>query len=206
MVDYKLTCSNRSRMHDSFALFQAPPDTNSPGSLISLAWLARPSAPNTRVTFSWQKQYHFIWGEYGQMHKGVVFDASQSVDADPVRENMIDLTKDNFGSPMFTNLRAGGPPGTLTVRQIDTQFDYPVLVGVGMADRAACAVQAFSNVTTTFIPRHDTYWLVFGSFIAGQVVDIQALSNPLKITFSQSVPVQTAILDMDNVIRCTSGQ
>ncbi len=205
MAEYKLICKNQSRNHGSFALFQSPPNTSSPGTLFTLAWLARPAAPDTRVTFNWTNSYHFVWGETGSLHPGAVFESSQAMEADPLRENTVDLTQDQFGSPMFANLRTGGAPGTLTIRQLNTIFDYPVSVGIGMTDTAAYGVKASSNVTTVFTPLDNVYWLVFGSFTQGEVLDITSLSNPVKISFSTQTPVQTAVLTLDNLIKIQIG-
>jgi len=200
MSTYKLVCSNRSRMHGSFVVYQVPPALNN-GQLLTLAWLSRPSAPNCRVTFNWSNSLHFVWGEMGTTLGGGVFDASQCIEADPYRANMVDLDKDDFGAPMFQNLRTGGTPGTLTIRQLNNVFDYPVSIGVGVGCKPAYTVDACANITTTFIPLVDRYWVVFGNFTQGQTFDVGSVSGSLMVEFDYNAPVQNVVLDMDNMLQ-----
>ncbi|MDA8231474.1 MAG: hypothetical protein M0006_09050 [Magnetospirillum sp.] len=193
-------------MHGSFAVYQSPPPTNSPGRLITLAWMARPAAPNTRVTFSWSTVLSFIWGEAGYLRPGAIFEASQSVEGDPLRENVIDLGQDSFGAPVFQNLRAGGPPGTMTINQLNTVFDFPVSVGIGMAGMPAYAAEANPNVSTSFIPHRNSYWVVFGGFSSGEAFETGSISGALAVDFDRMTPTQTVVLDIDNILRLKSSR
>ena len=55
---------------------------------------------------------------------------------------MVDLTEDDFGAPMFKNLRTGGAPGTLTIHQENNVFGFPVSISVGMGRHPGCAILA----------------------------------------------------------------
>ncbi len=205
MSDFRLVCSNRSNLHGSFAVYQSPPPGNSPGRLINLAWIARPCAPNCRVSFSWSTTLSFTWGAAGSLRRGVVFEESQSVDGDPMRENMIDLAQDQFGAPVFQNLRVGGPPGTMTINQLSNVFDFPVLVGVGMGGKPAYAVEASPNLSTCFMPHEASYWVIFGAYTAGEVFDTESISGALEVSFSRMAPTQSVVLSMDNILHLGSG-
>jgi rhizosphere induced protein len=205
MPNYRLVCSNRSAMHCSFAVYQSPPPTNSPGQMISLAWMARPAAPNTRVSFAWSTTPSFIWAEAGSTSSGCIFEASQTVEANPFRENVIDLAQDSFGAPHFQNLRVGGQPGTMTIHQMNNVFDFPVSIGIGMANKPAYAVTSNPNISTCFIPQQASYWVVFGSFSTGEVFDIESISGALAVTFDPMAPTQYVVLAMDNILRRVPG-
>ena len=203
MSVFKLQCFNKSRLDGMFSVFQAPPAIQGAAPALSLAWLSRPSAPGTKVTFSWSTQWHFIWGEHGGAGHGARFDSSQILDADPERENTVDLSKNSFGSPVFTNLRAEGPAGTLTINQLNQVFDYPVAVGIGMASAASAVVMAHPNVTTVFVPTKTKYYVVFGGYSTGDVL-VKSVSPTLILTFESSAPMQRVVFDNDNILRTTS--
>ena len=74
-TQYSLTCINNSQQLGSFAVFQKLPQ--SPPNVFTLAWLARPAHPNTRVTFSWTTDYCFVWSETGVVQPGISFSASR---------------------------------------------------------------------------------------------------------------------------------
>ncbi|MBV5333924.1 hypothetical protein JZU57_01500 [bacterium] len=200
MSNYKLVCCNHSRLHGAFAVYQSPPTISSPGEMITMAWLSRPAAPRTRVAFTWSNVLCFVWGENGRLGTRVMFEASQSFEADPMRENTIDLAMDKLGAPMFQNLRVGGAAGALTINQLNYVFDK-VSVGVGMDGTAAYAVEANANVTSIFMPHRNQYWVVFGDFMAGQVFDVESISRPLLVEFDRNAPTQTVNFTMDNMLQ-----
>jgi hypothetical protein len=201
MQEYSLTCINNSELHGSFALYQVPPQVRGPTGPASLVWLARPAAPGTHVRFSWSTEIGFIWGERGTFRGQTTFTAYQYVAADPDRENVIDLTSDNFGAPTFQNLRIGGPQGTMTVRQLSVTFDFPVHLGVALGKSPIYTVDFNANVLSTFIPHRDRCWVAFGSYTAGEALDVGALTNVQVVDFSSTSPSQEVILTPQNILR-----
>lgn len=199
-MEYRITCSNRSAMHGSFAIYQTPLPSNGRSSVLSVAMMSRATAPATRVSFTWTPTYSFVWGEGGHLNSNVSFCACQELGADPLRENVVDLVQDRYGAPEFRNPRVGGPSGTLTINQINATYDFPVSVGVGVGGRPAYLVPFNANVSTLFIPHPSQYWIVFGGHVAGGVIDHTTLTQAIPVELSPQAPTQSVILGEDNTL------
>ena len=69
-----------------------------------LVWFSKSAHPGTRLQFQWDINYSLAWSEQGDLTPGVVFRASQVMDADPadVSSNTVLLTRElgafRFGS------------------------------------------------------------------------------------------------------------
>lgn len=201
MPEYSLICINNSNLHGSFALYQVPPQAPGPGGPASLAWLARPAAPGTQVRFSWSTEVGFIWGERGTFGGRTTFTAYQYVAADPERENLIDFSADSFGAPSFQNLRTGGPQGTLTIRQLNATFDFPIHLGIAVGRSPIYTVDFNANILNAFIPHRHRCWVVFGSYTTGETIDVEAQTNVQSVEFSPTSPTQRVELTADNILQ-----
>ena len=200
-MDYSLTCTNASNMHGNFVLFQRPEGSEGSAHIRSLAWLSRPAAPGTSITFCWNDRTNFFWGERsGTEDKGRVR-ISQEVEADPERNNLVDLKSDGFASPVFSNLRAETSFGGLTIRQMHARFDFPVYHGIARGGSALLAAPFNMNVSTTFIIDPITYWVHFDDFKAGEVLDPIRLDGSHRIELSPARPTRAVIMGTDNIIR-----
>ena len=197
MTSYSLTCINSSSLLGSFAVFQKPP--GSPTTVFSLAWFARPAHPGTQVTFNWTTDYCFVWSETGVVKPGISFNASQTVPADPVGQNLTQLTEDNYGATYFTPPTRDGQPGALTIQQLSNVVPNRTAVGIGMSGSGATVLQAAPNVTAVFTP-HPNYWVVFGHYQTGQVLDIEGISNEVEVTYSGSLTSRTVELNLDGTL------
>ena len=198
-TQYSLTCINNSRLSASFAIFQRPPSIVAPGDVYALAWFARMSHPQTQVRFEWTVDYSFVWSETGVLQPGVTFAASQTIAADPMAENGIDLTVDSYGASYFTPPTATGEAGALTIRQLSNVVPGRTSCGIGMSGAAAYAVQAAPNITTVFKPRPN-YWVVFGHLEAGQVLDFEEITGEVEVSYRGSVTSRTVTLQPDNLL------
>ncbi|ANK85797.1 MULTISPECIES: hypothetical protein [unclassified Rhizobium] len=199
MTKYSLTCINNSQLHGSFAVFQKAPPTTIPGNVFSLAWFARPTAPGSRVTFTWGVEYSFVWSETGLLQPGINFSASQTVPADPDRQNLIQLTKDQYGATTFGSPSGTGALGSLTIQQLSNIAPNKTSVGIGMSGSGTFAVQAAPNMTAVFTP-HPNYWVVFGNYETGDVMDIQDVTEAVEVTYGGSLTSRTAVLNIENLI------
>lgn len=96
MTKYKLTFANHSTNVGDVCVYQNDPDIGV-HNVMSLAWFAKRTAPETIVTFSWEINYNFVWSETGQIKPGIVFTASQTKDADLENKNQVTLKHpDNY--------------------------------------------------------------------------------------------------------------
>ncbi|HBF28467.1 hypothetical protein [Rhizobium sp.] len=206
MPNYRLTCINNSQLSGSFAIYHVPPQSQKTQHLSSVAWLARPAAPGTQITFGWSTDLSFVWGERGTFGGRTVFNASQFAPADPSRENIIDFTSDPYGAPTFQNLEPGGPQGTMTIRQLNANFQFPINLGIAMGNRPIYTVNFNANITTTFIPHTDRYWVVFGDYVPGETINVESLTNFLKVDFSPIFPEQTVVMSPQNVLNRAAAQ
>jgi hypothetical protein len=198
-TQYSLTCINNSRLTGSFAIFQRPPPIVAPGDVYPLAWLAQTSHPQTHVTFDWTVDYSFMWSETGVLQPGITFFSSQTFAADPMGENLTDLTVDSFKASYFTPPTPGGELGALTIRQLPNVIPGLTACGIGMSGAAAYAVQAAPNITTVFKPRPN-YWVAFGHFKAGQVLDLEEIAGEVEVSYRESVTSHTVTLQPDNLL------
>jgi len=204
MTKYSLTCVNNSQLSGSFAVFQKAPPTTIPGNVFSLAWFTRPTAPGSQVTFTWGLDYSFVWSETGLLQPGINFAASQAVAADPDRQNLIQLTKDTYGATTFGASNGNGALGSLTIQQLSNVTPNKTSVGIGMSGSGTFAVQAAPNMTAVFTP-HPNYWVVFGNYETGDVMDIQDVTEAVEVTYGGALMSRTATLAIDNLITVSSS-
>jgi len=199
MTQYSLTCVNNSTMSGSFAVFQKAPPLTVPGNVFSLAWFARPTAPGSQVTFQWTVDYSFVWSETGILKPGINFAASQVLAADPNGQNLVQLTVDAYGASTFANQSSAGAVGSLTVQQLSNVVPNRTSVGVGMSGSGTFAIQAAPNMTAVFTP-HPNYWVLFGNYTTGDVMDIEDVSGSVEATYGGSLTTRTAVMGLDNII------
>ncbi|HBF28470.1 protein rhiA [Rhizobium sp.] len=199
MTNYSLTCVNNSDISGSFTIFQKAPPTTTPGNVFSLAWITRPAAPGSQVKFAWGLDYNFVWSETGALTPGITFDASQVLPADPYGQNMVQLTKDQWGATTFVNPSADEATGSLRIQQLANVTPNTTSVGIGMSGSGTFAVQAAPNVTAVFTP-YPNYWVMFGNYKTGDVIDVEDVTGAVEVTYDGAQTSRTAVLDADNII------
>lgn len=194
-VKYELKVINNSSNSGDICVYQTPPDTTVTD-VMSLAWFSEYAYPTTTVIFDWSLNYQFMWDETGNLKPGVVFDASQIWDADLTTQNMVTLHYDKAYT--FKNLTMNPQSaGSLVVMQ---DYSIPLKmasVGVGMSGAGAFAFQAQPNTTLIFTP-HPIYWVTFGKYDKGQILDTTQITNRAELAFPPNVYSMTAILNPDN--------
>lgn len=188
---FSILFKNDSGAAGTAVLYQPLPDTE------VLVWLSKYAYPGTTVSFEWQVEYGFVWSESGRLGPGVVVAASQYQPADLQENNLISLAYDGKHDAFhFEDQTSGGPSGSLSIRaEGSVPFDTAA-VGIGIAGAATAVVPAKPNLITTFSPRPH-FWIAFGSFIQGEVLDLKTLANPAQVTFQPSMYSMTAILNKD---------
>jgi rhizosphere induced protein len=66
-----------------------------------------------------------------------------------------------------------------------------------MSGNGTRVVPAEPNLAAVFTP-HPEYWISFGSFVPGQVIDTQTMVNSDQVDFPVNVYQMTATLDSGN--------
>lgn len=193
-MKYTIRFENHSTDAGDFCVYQTSPDMET-YNVMSLAWFAKRCHPETEAAFSWEVAYNFVWSETGVLRPGVVFNASQSVNADLDSNNKITLNYD--GAYAFKDQATADKTGTLFIKQDGSIPLKQAAVGVGMGDSPAYAVQAQPNRMLKFTP-HPTYWVTFGTFTPGQVIDLENMTLCQQIDFPPNVYNMKATLRSDN--------
>jgi hypothetical protein len=203
-VTYSLIFKNASTNQGSGCVYQEDPNLNLPN-VLSLAWFSKVAAKNSTVTFTWTIDYSFVWAETGELIPGVFFMAGQTPSADLSTMNSITLSYLG-GAYQFQNQGPGAGSGNLYIREDSTVPLKQASVGIGMSGAGTFVVQAQPNYNLIFTP-HPKYYITFGTFTAGQVLDIAAVTNKAEILFPPGVTSMTAILGPDNswTVKSTSS-
>jgi len=194
-TQYTLRFVNNSQVTAQACVYQTDPDIGVPG-VMSVAWFAKGAAPTTRIAFSWEIDYSFVWSEIGTLAAGVMFDASQVWDADLSATNQVTFTHEG-GIYTFENQHSGPHPGSLYVLEDSKLPHNQAAVGIGVSGRPAYVVQAMPNWNLCFTPK-PKYWITFGNFDEGEVLDVQSISHKAEIQFQPNIYSMTAILNPDN--------
>jgi hypothetical protein len=193
--NYTLRIKNRSRAQHDFLCYQQGINVNTPY-IYTLAWFAKPVADGVDVDFTWSIDYAFVWSEQGPPKPGIAFNAHQMVDADLQTANLINFT-DVDGAFQFVNETAAGTAGSLTIACDGTIPGGAAVVGVGMSGQGTHVVPAEPNFAAVFSVNPE-YWISFGSFVPGQVIDTQTMVESEQVSFPVNVYGMTATLDSGN--------
>ncbi len=192
---YSVTINNRASESAYFMVFQNDPGSWSPNAL-SLAWFSKFSnpSPTARVQFQWNLDTGFSWAETGELQPGIVFTASETFD--PTGGNN-KITLDYNGAYQFVDPTQGPDPDRFYLaesRNIPIKSD--AAVGVTMGGSTVYAVQARPNQNLTFSP-HPRYFLAYGSYLPGDVIDVSAINNPLELVYPTGIYALTTTLNAD---------
>ena len=194
-TQYTLIFVNDSTMTGDACVYQEDPDI-SEADVMSLAWFAQGAAPTTTIEFDWTTDYSFVWSQTGVLDAGVMFTASQTWPANLSNANQVEFTKEG-GIYTFQNQMAGPNDGTLSIMQDSTVVSQEASVGIGMSGSGTFVVQAQPNMTAMFTP-NPQYWITFGTYIQGEVLDITTISDSALVEFGPGNYSMTAILQADN--------
>jgi hypothetical protein len=153
--------------------------------------------PGTGVTFGWSRNYQFMWGETGVLRPGVVFSPSQSLDADLTTRNSVTLQY-NRGFAFKDQRRDPQSVGRLVVTQDPSIPSGTAAVGLGVSGSAAFAFQAQPNMSMNLNLERPEYWVTFGTYAKGQLLDRWQITNSARVDFPPGVFRMTATLDGGN--------
>lgn len=178
---YTLDIDNQSTQCGDFCIFQETPDINVPN-IVTLAWLSKTAHPTTLVTFDWDLDYSFFWSTQRNLTAGAHVKAEQSWPANLNTNNKITLDRIN-DAYTFADPRQGAYGGNLYIHQTGQVQSDDASVGVAMSGKGAFAVMSQPNMNIIMTPK-PTYYVVFGNFTEGDVIDIAEVSaSAYKVEF-----------------------
>lgn len=193
---YSVSITNHSSHSDYFMLFQNDPGSWS-ANAFAIAWFSKYSnpGPNVLVKFSWTVDYGFSWADTGALSPGILYDASDSRSSSP-GNNLIRLGYN--GAYFFYDQGAGPDPDRLYVGEDATvPTQATASVGITMSGSTVYATQARPNTNLTLSP-HPSYYLAYGNFLPGEVIDVSTISNPLKLEYDTGVYALYTTLNKDD--------
>jgi hypothetical protein len=184
---YSIKITNDSSIDNANAIvFQQDPSL--PSDVVSLAWLTKMCHVGSWVTLSWTLDFCFVWGQTGTLSPGVNYVSGDVVPADLVSNNQITLSYIDNGFE-FGPISANKTQGSLFVPEDTTVpgFGNPNQgnVGIGMYGKGTfvCPTQATGPGGGRQFTIHPQYWVAFGNFQAGEVVDESVLYFPYEVEF-----------------------
>jgi len=204
-TQYTLRVINNSKSFWDMCVYQMDPDLAAKGAM-SLAWFSKPAYSTTTVKFNWSIDYSFTWSETGELVPGVFFDATQVWPADPstvgvstatAAGNQIGFTYPGRAFNFTSTPTPGAKAGSLYIKEDGSIPEGRASVGIGMSGAGTFAFQGMPNVTMNLTP-HPVYYLVAGSYVQGEVLDIATMTDAVSIQFPDNVYSMTATLSSVN--------
>lgn len=195
-MNYTLKFKNQSKNVGNVCVYQTDPNFNQDESIMSLVWFTKRTHPETNVEFNWQTDYSVVWSEVAGVMPGVIFEASQLMETDLQNSNKIifDYNNDEF---YLTNGGSDGQTGSLEISETCNIPSDRAAVGIGMSGSGIFVKPAQPNMNMKFTP-HPEYWITFGNYEKGEVLDIYEITNNQKIVFEPNQYSITATLQEDN--------
>lgn len=206
MAQYTLNFINNSTLSGNFCIYQTDPSQEINKNIFSLVWFSKYCHPNTKCKFQWSIEYSFVWAETGVLIPGVIFEASENLSASltDTSKNSIGFTNQN-GAYRFIDTKKSTSEGSLGIYTDNTIPTSGVSIGIGMAGKPVFVKEASPNYNFTFQP-HPQYWVAFGDFEEGTVLDVNSVTNSRNVVYPVNIYSQTAILEKNNTWTIQSRQ
>ncbi len=189
---YTLTVSNHSTQTGTFCIFQEIADNNMPNGH-TIAWLAKTAHPTTTLEFEWHTDYNFVWAKTTSMEPGTVIKTGQSWDANLNTSNQVtfDYSQNSY---TFSNQTQGELAGRLFIDETERVQIDGASVGIGMSGKGTFLMPSEPNMRLVFTPK-PTYWLIFGNFEEGQILDVsKIMDKALKLTYQDTTDMKVELL------------
>lgn len=175
---YTLTVTNNSTQTGDFCIFQEQPDINTPG-ITTLAWLTKRANPSTSLEFQWNLDYNFVWSNSTNLKPGTIVETSHKSDANLISSNQINFDSDNETYTINDQIRGSRQSNTNLKKNKQAEAS----VSIGMSGKGTFILPSQPNMKISMASK-PTYWIVFGDFQEGEVLDIQKVSkNALRLQY-----------------------
>lgn len=192
----QLNFQNNSGLSGSIMVYQKIP--NLAGNVFSVAWITKYTHPGSAVSFTWTTDYCFVWSETTELSVSTQCEAFQIFPAETNTVNSVELTYTN-GAFSFGNPQNSGMPGMLQIIQDSSIPPNQAMVGIGMSNAPTFLTSAQPNMIVT-INAASEYWITFGNYKTGEIVDVTALANTVQVVYPYGVTTMNAILNQDNIL------
>jgi len=192
---YSLAVQNDSPQDGAFCIFQRNSELST--STLSTAWLTRTAAPDTSVNFNWTDDYSFTWSETDSLFPGIIFNTAQIVSANLTSENQIHFGFTSSGFA-FSGQTQGSQEGMLYIEQDVTVPFNTAAIGIARSGSPIFVTQAEPNVVTAFNPSDSTYFIAFGNFTHGELLDTESIENSAELVFPPDVYNLNVVLNEDD--------
>ena len=191
--------TNNSTSITNLVLYQDAKEWGVPNAQ-SLAWAVFPTHPGTSFTDTWGPEYMFTAGPTGVLKPGVTFAGAWNQFLNPFPGGdsaLFQFDADNGYS--FATPTSACPDGQMCLQEDGSlPDDNSTSVGFNMGNNGTVfAVQASPNTQLEFAP-HPNYWVTAGTYVQGEVLDPNQLTNSAPIEFPTGVTTMTATLNADN--------
>lgn len=180
---YSLRLTNDSPLGGNMCLYQRHEHQESEADLFSLAWMCQPCRSGSSITFSWTLDFGFAWAEMSSLGPGAFFEPGQTVGADPEAPGRRSVLLHQSGQGYELDCGSADPEaGFLNFQTDDSVPARRLAVALTVAGRPAFVRPAGPNLGFTFQP-DPQYWVAFGPFEAGQVLDFSEMVLTTEIVF-----------------------
>lgn len=181
---YSLEIQHHGTETGDFCVYQT--NDNQSEDIRSLVWFSKRAHPETVLKFKWDIEYGFTWSEQGILVPGVVFEASQIIPTDPsdLSLNSIGFTRTDSAFK-FEETTEPTTQGRLGISCDELIPARTASIGVAMSGKSAFACTASPNMKYTFRP-HPRYWIAFGKFEEGEVIDLNRMTRKFEVKFREN--------------------
>jgi hypothetical protein len=149
-------------------LYQRHLSQDTDSDFFSLAWFSQPCGPDSSLTFSWDMTYGLAWALTGPLGPGLIIEPGQLTPMAPDDQAPVD----------------------------DSVPADQVSVALTIAGRPIFARQANRPGPFSFEPTPQ-YWIAFGPFEPGQVLDFNEIILTTEIKFAPGQTVARAAFQRD---------
>ncbi len=190
---YTLSVDVQSTITGNVCIFQEMPDTNA-SKILTLAWLSKRAHHGTQLLFDWTLDYNFKWGTKGSLGRTAHFAASQTVPANLSTNNQISFNYEDGAYKFSETSQNPSSEVNLYINQGGNVKSNDALVGIGMSGSGSFVVESQPNLKLIFRPK-PVYYVIFGDFIQGQIMDITELSNVHKLVYDGTTDKHLTLTD-----------
>lgn len=187
---YEVKFENDSYYDEDICIYATSPDSVVKGNnLMSLAWICKPVKARTNVKLEWQLDYSFVWSKTCLLSPGEIFESCEANLADPYgingpravnfnnEQGIYSFSKDSITRKIGTD--------RLEIFTGDSIPDSEVSIGIGINDNPILVVNAALNRNFFCITKLK-YWIAFGEFAQGEVLELSSLECCHEINFSHN--------------------